>query len=671
MRLLIVGSLKGQLTTATKIAMDNGASVTHAEGNEQAMAVLRGGKGADLLLVDVGLDIRDLVMRLEAEHIHVPIVACGITNDARAAVAAIHAGAKEYIPLPPDPELIAAVLAAVANDSRDLVYRDDATAKVIKLAQQIAGSDASVMITGESGTGKEVLARYVHSRSARAKRPFISINCAAIPEHLLESELFGHEKGAFTGAIARRIGKFEEATGGTLLLDEISEMDVRLQSKLLRAIQERVIDRVGGTRPVPVDIRIIATSNRNLSDAVREGTFREDLLFRLNVVNLKIPPLRERPADVIRRAGARGRASPRGGQEVAELGLEAPVRDIRRPEDPGHGQGGLVRQRRQRRPPPRGRGPAAAKGASARGERRARQVHYQPLPVRPVPRRAARHHAHGELQLAPVALRAVPGGAHPARRRAQEPAQQVRLVREHVVQHAAAQVVVTQEAAGPPARGGEAKLEVHGGARVERGETGLEPAVGLAEPAGEADLEPAARRASRVGHRGALGPVERHGLLDQDVEPRPERGAGEFRVAGGGSEQEQRIGAGAQQLGEVGLDRDVGQPLAGPGAPLFAGVADGDQLRVRRREQGRQVEALEDPSQSRHRDPDGRLRHGLRRQRPRLHLHRDLGNERVHRHDFLLLPRPAHPDGEASLSASRWPTTAMYGTFAISPSRIR
>src|SRR5438128_1698668 len=298
MRLLIVGSLNGQLTTATKLAMDKGASVTHAVDIDQALNVLRSGRGADLLMVDVALDIRDLVLRLEAERIAAPVVACGVSNDARAAVAAIHAGAKEYIPLPPDPELIAAVLAAVANDSRDLVYRDEAMAKVIKLAQQIAGSDASVMITGESGTGKEVLARYVHTRSARAKRPFISINCAAIPEHLLESELFGHEKGAFTGAIARRIGKFEEATGGTLLLDEISEMDVRLQSKLLRAIQERVIDRVGGTRPVPVDIRIIAPSNRNLAEAVREGTFREDLLFRLNVVNLKIPPLRERPADV-------------------------------------------------------------------------------------------------------------------------------------------------------------------------------------------------------------------------------------------------------------------------------------------------------------------------------------------------------------------------------------
>jgi two-component system response regulator FlrC len=298
MRLLIVGTLQGQLTAATKLAMDKGASVTHAESNEQAVAVLRSGRGADLLMVDVALDIRDLIARLDTERIHVPIVACGVSNDARAAVAAIHAGAKEYIPLPPDPDLIAAVLAAVADDSREMIYRDEAMAQVVKLAQQIAGSDASVLITGESGTGKEVLARYVHGRSSRAKKPFISVNCAAIPENLLESELFGHEKGAFTGALARRIGKFEEANGGTLLLDEISEMDVRLQAKLLRAIQERVIDRVGGSRPVAVDIRIIATSNRNLAEAVREGQFREDLLFRLNVVNLKIPALRQRPADI-------------------------------------------------------------------------------------------------------------------------------------------------------------------------------------------------------------------------------------------------------------------------------------------------------------------------------------------------------------------------------------
>src|SRR5438105_2429066 len=299
MRLLIVGTLPGQLTVATKIAMNKRATVTHADSAEMALRVLRSGRSADLMMVEVAVDIRDLVTRLEAEHISVPIVACGTGTDARAAVAAIHAGAKEYIPLPPDPELIAAVLAAVADDSRELVYRDEAMAQLIKLAQQIAPSDASVLITGESGTGKEVVARYVHNRSNRARAPFISVNCAAIPESLLESELFGHEKGAFTGAVARRIGKFEEASGGTLLLDEISEMDVRLQAKLLRAIQERVIDRVGGTKPVPVDIRIIATSNRNLVEAVREGIFREDLLFRLNVVNLKIPPLRERPADVI------------------------------------------------------------------------------------------------------------------------------------------------------------------------------------------------------------------------------------------------------------------------------------------------------------------------------------------------------------------------------------
>ncbi|HLL26876.1 MAG TPA: sigma-54 dependent transcriptional regulator [Xanthobacteraceae bacterium] len=298
MRLLIIGTLKGQLSAATKIAVDRGAAVTHAIDTEQALRVLRT-RGADLLMVDVALDIRDLAGKLTAERIATPIVACGTDNDARAAVAAIHAGAKEYIPLPPDPELIAALLAAVADDARDLVYRDEAMAEVVKLAGQIAASEASILVTGESGTGKEMIARYVHNKSARANKPFVSVNCAAIPENLLESELFGHEKGAFTGAIARRIGKFEEANGGTLLLDEISEMDTRLQAKLLRALQERVIDRVGGAKPVAVDIRIIATSNRNLADEVKQGHFREDLLYRLNVVNLKIPPLRERTGDIL------------------------------------------------------------------------------------------------------------------------------------------------------------------------------------------------------------------------------------------------------------------------------------------------------------------------------------------------------------------------------------
>ncbi len=298
MRVLIIGSLDGQLGEATKIAMNNGAKVAHVEGIEAAMKALRAGQGADLLMADIGHDIARLASALKAERIHVPIVACGVSATPSAAAAAIRAGAKEFIPLPPDTDLIAAVLAAVADDERPMIARDPVIRQVVTLADQIAPSNASILITGESGSGKEVMARYVHEKSKRAAKSFISINCAAIPDNLLESELFGHEKGAFTGAIARRIGKFEEADGGTLLLDEISEMDARLQAKLLRAIQEREIDRVGGSRPVKVDIRILATSNRDLALAVRDGSFREDLLFRLNVVNLKLPPLRDRPGDI-------------------------------------------------------------------------------------------------------------------------------------------------------------------------------------------------------------------------------------------------------------------------------------------------------------------------------------------------------------------------------------
>ena len=298
MRLLIVGGLGGQISAATRIAMDHGAKVAHVDTIEQATAALRAGRGADLLMVDARLDIAALIAANEAEHIVVPVVAAGVGIDPALAAKAIRAGAKEYISLPPEPELIAAVLAAISDDERPLIAEDGAMRQVITLADQIAASDASILITGESGVGKEVLARYVHKKSKRKDKPFIAVNCAAIPEHLLESELFGHEKGAFTGAIARRIGKFEEADGGTLLLDEISEMDLRLQSKLLRALQERVIDRVGGAKPVSVDIRVLATSNRDLSGLVRSGEFREDLLYRLNVVNLRIPPLRERKDDL-------------------------------------------------------------------------------------------------------------------------------------------------------------------------------------------------------------------------------------------------------------------------------------------------------------------------------------------------------------------------------------
>jgi two-component system, response regulator FlrC len=298
MRVLIVGNMSGQLAVASKIAMDRGAKVFQVDNIDQATAALRNGKGADLLLVDVAHDIAALIAQNEAERIMVPVVACGVSTDPRTAANAIRQGAQEFLPLPPDPELIAAVLAAIADENRPIVAHDPSMKAVMALAEQIAPSEASILITGESGVGKEVMARYVHQKSRRADKAFISVNCAAIPENLLESELFGHEKGAFTGAIARRIGKFEEADGGTLLLDEISEMDVRLQAKLLRALQERVIDRVGGTKPVPVNIRILATSNRNLQDDVRDGKFREDLYYRLNVVNLSLPALRDRPGDV-------------------------------------------------------------------------------------------------------------------------------------------------------------------------------------------------------------------------------------------------------------------------------------------------------------------------------------------------------------------------------------
>lgn len=299
MRLMIVGSLNGQISTAGKIAIGRGAKVTHTEDAEQALGALRSGRGADLIMIDVKQDIAGFIEHLKEERFVVPVVACGINTDAATAVRAIKAGAKEYIPLPPNAELIAAVLQAVTEESNAMIAGDASMKAILQVADRVAPSDATILITGESGTGKEVMSRYIHQKSKRASGPFISINCAAIPESLLESELFGHEKGAFTGAVARRTGKFEEANGGTLLLDEVSEMHPSLQAKLLRAIQERVIDRVGGNAPVKVDIRLIATSNRDMEQTVREGKFREDLYFRLNVINLALPPLRERPADIV------------------------------------------------------------------------------------------------------------------------------------------------------------------------------------------------------------------------------------------------------------------------------------------------------------------------------------------------------------------------------------
>jgi DNA-binding NtrC family response regulator len=295
---MIVGQLEGYISAAGKIALQRGAKVIHCEDIEQALGALRNGKGADVAMVDIKQKIGVFVESLREERIALPVVACGIGTDARSAVRAIQEGAKEYVPLPPDADLIAAVLAAVTEENNTMIASDPVMQAVVKMADRIAPSDATVLITGESGTGKEVMSQYIHRKSKRKDGPFIALNCAAIPESLLESELFGHEKGAFTGAVSRRLGKFEEASGGTLLLDEVSEMHPQLQAKLLRAIQEREITRIGSNDAVKVDVRLIATSNRDLEAYVKSGGFREDLYFRLNVVNLRLPSLRERPNDI-------------------------------------------------------------------------------------------------------------------------------------------------------------------------------------------------------------------------------------------------------------------------------------------------------------------------------------------------------------------------------------
>ncbi len=227
MRVLIIGSLAGAIGQAGRIAIARGAKLDQADDTDAALARLRADARVDLVLCDIVHDVGAVVRALAAERIAVPVVACGTGDDADAAAQAIRDGAREFLPLPPDPDLIAAILEAAAGETHAMIVRDPVMQAAVHRAEQVAKSEASVLITGESGTGKEVLARYIHRRSRRSGGPFVALNCAAIPDNLLESELFGHERGAFSGAVARRIGKFEAAYGGTLLLDEISEMDVQ------------------------------------------------------------------------------------------------------------------------------------------------------------------------------------------------------------------------------------------------------------------------------------------------------------------------------------------------------------------------------------------------------------------------------------------------------------
>ena len=297
-RLLIIGALAGELGQAARLAQGRGAKLLQAEGAPAGLDLLRG-QGADLVFCDIAHDVAWLVQTLIDERIATPVIACGKTSDAEAALRAIRAGARDFLPLPPDAELIASMLAAVSGHDDAPVVQDGAMRALLERAAQVARSEASVLITGESGTGKEVMARHIHAASRRARGPFVALNVAALPETLLESELFGHEKGAFSGAVAARRGKFEQADRGTILLDEIGEMAPHLQAKLLRAIQEREVDRLGGSAPVKIDVRILAATHRDLAAEVRAGRFREDLYFRLNVIGIRIPPLRERIADIM------------------------------------------------------------------------------------------------------------------------------------------------------------------------------------------------------------------------------------------------------------------------------------------------------------------------------------------------------------------------------------
>ncbi len=270
-----------------------------------------------------GYQLLSSIKRLRPD---LPVVLMTAYGTVAQAVAAMREGATDYIVKPFDAQaLIDMARRQLAQRvmPNDLVAVDPESKRLVSLARKIAENDATVLITGESGTGKEVYARFIRDHSMRAAAPFVAINCAAIPENMLEATLFGYEKGAFTGALGAHAGKFEQAQGGTLLLDEISEMDLGLQAKILRVLQEREVERLGSTRTISLDVRLIATSNRDLPEEVRAARFRADLYYRLNVMSLRLPPLRERRGDILPLARRAIQACARGGQAALSLAPDA------------------------------------------------------------------------------------------------------------------------------------------------------------------------------------------------------------------------------------------------------------------------------------------------------------------------------------------------------------
>ena len=293
--------LREALADTLKLA---GYHVLEAENGNNALNILAN-EHVNMVVSDVQMDGMDghmLLKRLKQEYPEIPVVLMTAYGTIQKAVEAMQNGACDYLVKPFEAEVLVNMVShyVVPEDKNlEMIAEDPATKEVLKLSQRVADSDATVLINGESGTGKEVFAHVIHKNSTRSEGPFIAINCAAIPENMLEAMLFGYEKGAFTGAYKSAPGKFEIADGGTLLLDEISEMDLLLQAKLLRVLQEKEVERLGGNKVIPLNIRVVATTNRNMKNEVAEGRFREDLYYRLNVFPITLPSLKDRVGDVI------------------------------------------------------------------------------------------------------------------------------------------------------------------------------------------------------------------------------------------------------------------------------------------------------------------------------------------------------------------------------------
>jgi len=293
--------LREALSDTLKLA---GYHVWEASNGNAALNLLNN-EDVGMIVSDVqmdGMDGQTLLKRVKAQYPEIPVVLMTAYGTIKKAVEAMQAGAVDYLVKPFEAEVLVNMVCQYLlpeKDNVELIAEDDVTKNVLKLAQRVADSDATVLINGESGTGKEVFARIIHEHSSRKDGPYVAINCAAIPENMLEAMLFGYEKGAFTGAYKSSPGKFEVANHGTILLDEISEMDTGLQAKLLRVLQEKEVERLGGNNVISLDVRVVATTNRDMKQEVKDGRFREDLYYRLNVFPLTLPPLRERKGDIL------------------------------------------------------------------------------------------------------------------------------------------------------------------------------------------------------------------------------------------------------------------------------------------------------------------------------------------------------------------------------------